>query len=105
VKCSDFLKELTDYLDNDMDSRSRSELEEHLRWCHNCYVVCNTTKSTIEIYRGSELYELPEELRGRLQAAILSRCKCQHSATAAPAMDPDPAIDPAIDHSKKPSQP
>jgi hypothetical protein len=105
VKCSDFLKELTDYLDNDMDSRSRSELEEHLRWCHNCYVVCNTTKSTIEIYRGSELYELPEELRGRLQAAILARCKCLHSRTeassSAPALDPEPAIDPP----NKPSQP
>ncbi len=52
MKCSDFLKELTDYLDNTMDSQTKAELEEHLQWCHNCYVVCNTTKSTIEIYRG-----------------------------------------------------
>ena len=43
MKCSDFLKELTDYLDNTMDQRTRAELEEHLQWCHNCYVVCNTT--------------------------------------------------------------
>jgi hypothetical protein len=83
VKCSDFLKELTDYLDNTMDERTRSELEEHLRWCHNCYVVCNTTKSTIEIYRGSELYELPDELRSRLQAAIISRCKSHKSSSEA----------------------
>ena len=63
MKCSDFLKELTDYLDNTMDPHTKAELEEHLQWCHNCYVVCNTTKSTIEIYRGSELYELPDDLR------------------------------------------
>jgi Putative zinc-finger len=93
VKCSDFLKELTDYLDNTIDQRTRSELEEHLRWCHNCYVVCNTTKSTIEIYRGSELYELPDELRGRLQAAIISRCKCHQSSTDA-AASPTRAMDP-----------
>jgi anti-sigma factor RsiW len=75
VKCSDFLKELTDYLDDTMDSKTRAELEEHLQWCHNCYVVCNTTKRTIEIYRGSELYELPDELRSRIHSAIITKCQ------------------------------
>ena len=76
MKCSDFLKELTDYLDNNMDPTTRAELEEHLQWCHNCYVVCNTTKSTIEIYRGSQLYELPDDLRNRIRTAIISKCNC-----------------------------
>ena len=81
MKCSDFLKELTDYLDNTMDSQTKAELEEHLQWCHNCYVVCNTTKSTIEIYRDSKLYELPEELRSRIHAAILANCQCHKHGT------------------------
>jgi hypothetical protein len=75
VTCSDFLKELTDYLDESMDAQTRAELEDHLQWCHNCYVVCNTTKRTIEIYRDSHLYELPDDLRGRLRTAILTKCK------------------------------
>jgi len=74
VTCSDFLKELTDYLDDAMDAQTRAELEDHLQWCHNCYVVCNTTKRTIEIYRDSHLYELPDDLRDRLRAAIVSKC-------------------------------
>ncbi len=61
MTCSEFLKELTDYLDESMDAQTRAELEDHLQWCHNCYVVCNTTKMTIEIYRDSHLYELPDE--------------------------------------------
>jgi hypothetical protein len=69
------LKELTDYLDDTMDAATRAELEDHLNWCHNCYVICNTTKKTVEIYRGSELYELPEDLRNRLRAAIMSKCQ------------------------------
>lgn len=81
MTCSEFLKELTDYLDNTMDTRTRSELEEHLQWCHNCYVVCNTTKRTIEIYRDSELFELPDDLRSRLREAIVSKCK-QHKQDA-----------------------
>jgi anti-sigma factor RsiW len=77
VNCSDFLKELTDYLDGVIDADTKAELDEHLAWCHNCYVVCNTTKMTIEIYRGSELYELPDDLRTRLRSAILQKCADQ----------------------------
>jgi len=76
VTCSEFLKELTDYLDESMDAQTRAELEDHLQWCHNCYVVCNTTKRTIEIYRDSHLYELPDDLRDRLRSAILAKCNC-----------------------------
>jgi predicted anti-sigma-YlaC factor YlaD len=83
VKCSEFLKELTDYLDNTMDTQTKAELEEHLQWCHNCYVVCNTTKSTIEIYRDSRLYELPDELRTRIHAAIITKCECHKNDVAA----------------------
>jgi len=82
VTCSDFLQELTDYLDGAIDTQTRAELEDHLQWCHNCYVVCNTTKMTIEIYRDSKLYELPEDLRDRLQAAILSKCKSHKNGCA-----------------------
>jgi anti-sigma factor (TIGR02949 family) len=75
VKCSDFLHELTDYLDGAIDASTRAELEEHLAWCHNCYVVADTTKKTIEIYRDSQLYELPENLRTRLRSAIVEKCQ------------------------------
>jgi predicted anti-sigma-YlaC factor YlaD len=75
VKCSDFLKELTDYLDGVIDTRTKAELEEHLHWCHNCYVVCNTTQKTIEIYRDHQIVELPDDLRSRLRSAIVSKCE------------------------------
>ena len=75
MNCSDFLKELTDYLDESLDARTRAELEEHLQWCHNCFVICNTTKKTIEIYRDSQIYELPDDLRLRLHSAIVTKCQ------------------------------
>jgi hypothetical protein len=75
VTCSEFLKELTDYLDQSLDAPTRAQLEEHLQWCRNCFVICNTTKKTIEIYKDSHLYELPEDLRGRLRTAIMSKCQ------------------------------
>ena len=72
--CKEFLNELTDYLDGTMSEAVRAELDEHLHWCHDCHVVLNTTKKTIEIYRDNRIYELPEQLRVQLQQAIMTKC-------------------------------
>ena len=55
MKCNDFLKDSTDYLDGTSDMALRAELDEHLHWCHDCHVVMNTTKKTIEIYRDNKI--------------------------------------------------
>ena len=66
MKCAEFLTELTNYLDGVLDEKTKVELENHLSWCHNCYVVCDTTKTTRNLSRLSSLYELPDDLRSRL---------------------------------------
>ena len=75
MKCSDFLKELNDFLDGSVDPKLMAELKEHMTWCHHCYVVLDTTKKTIQIYKENQVYELPEGVRSRLHSAILSKCK------------------------------
>ena len=75
MKCTEFLKELTDYLDGKISENLKIELDEHLHWCNECHVVMNTTKKTIEIYRDNELYELPTSLRTRLHDAIMKKCR------------------------------
>ena len=75
LTCKEFLQELTDYLDENVDAEIKAKLEQHITECPNCWVVCDTTKKTIEIYRDSKLYELPEDLETKLRTAIASRCK------------------------------
>jgi predicted anti-sigma-YlaC factor YlaD len=75
VKCTEFLQELTDYLDGKITEDLKVELDEHLHWCHECHVVMNTTQKTIEIYRDNKIYELPEDLRNRLHQAIMTKCR------------------------------
>jgi hypothetical protein len=53
----------------------RADLESHLQECEHCVITLNTTRKTIEIYRSHEIYELPEDLRVRLEKAILAKCK------------------------------
>jgi anti-sigma factor RsiW len=75
VTCSEFLAQLDDLIDDKVAAPLRAELEEHLSGCEHCVITLNTTRKTIEIYRTHELYELPNELRERLQSAILAKCR------------------------------
>jgi len=75
MNCSEFLAQLSDFLDNKVTTGLRGDLEEHLQGCEHCEITLNTTRKTIEIYRNHELYELPNALRKRLQEAILAKCK------------------------------
>jgi anti-sigma factor RsiW len=66
---------LDDLLDGSVSAKTRTDIEQHLRGCEHCEVTLNTTRKTIEIYRSHEIYDLPSDLRERLHAAIMARCK------------------------------
>jgi hypothetical protein len=75
VTCTEFLAQLDELIDDEVTKALRADLEEHLRGCDHCVITLNTTRKTIEIYRSHEIYELPEEVRVRLEAAILAKCR------------------------------
>ena len=70
LTCKQFLSELTDYLDEKIAAEVRADLEQHLSACPNCWVVCDTTKKTIRIYKGMETHPISPEVESRLLAAI-----------------------------------
>jgi Putative zinc-finger len=75
VTCTEFISLLDDLIDDSVSNKMRADLQEHLRGCEHCEVTLNTTRKTIEIYRSHEIYDLPPDLRERLHAAIMARCK------------------------------
>jgi hypothetical protein len=70
LTCKDFLQELSDYLDEAVDAGVRAKLEQHINECPNCWVIADTTKRTIQIYKGMDPYEIPVEVESRLMAAL-----------------------------------
>lgn len=75
MTCTDFLSQLTDYFDGQISPELLEEVREHLAGCSHCEVVLNTTRQTIEIYRGNDVYEMSTELRERLHSAIMAKCR------------------------------
>lgn len=91
LTCKDFLKELNDYLDESIDTELRRELEAHATECPNCWVIFDTSKKTLQIYKGMEPQQLPSRVHDRLMAALQKRIagKC-----GAPQPDPQSATSP-----------
>jgi anti-sigma factor RsiW len=74
VTCKDFLRELTDFLDESVDPALRQELERHITQCPNCWVICDTTKKTIQVYKGMEPEPLSDDLHAKLVQLIEKHC-------------------------------
>jgi heterodisulfide reductase subunit B len=70
ITCKDFLRELNDFLDETTDPVLRAELEKHINECPNCWVICDTTRKTIQVYKGMEEQDLPNRVHQRLMDAI-----------------------------------
>lgn len=70
LTCKDFLSELNEYLDESADPELRAQLEQHVNECPNCWVVVDTTKKTLQIFKNLEPQEIPEKVHRRLTEAL-----------------------------------
>ena len=70
LTCKDFLRELSDYLDESLGVEDRTQLEQHIAACPNCWVIADTTKKTIRVYKGMDPYPIPPDVEARLMQAL-----------------------------------
>ena len=70
LSCKQFLSELNAYLDEQTSAEERGRLQSHINECPNCWVVVDTTKKTINVYKGVEPQSVPNDVKERLMAAL-----------------------------------
>ena len=79
LTCKQFLKELNDYLDPHCDTITRLHLDKHVSECPNCFVIVDTTKKTLQVYKGMEEQAIPPAMHNRLWAAIERKMAAKRS--------------------------
>ncbi|MDX2180085.1 MAG: zf-HC2 domain-containing protein [Bryobacteraceae bacterium] len=82
LTCKDFLRQVSEFLDGTCDQAMKRDLEKHVNECPNCWVVFDTTKKTLKVFKGMEPKELPSAIRDRLMNALTKKMaakKCEHS--------------------------
>ena len=73
LTCKEFLSELTDFLDEKTSLEIKAKLQSHITECPNCWVICDTTKKTISVYKGMKNCSIPDDVHARLMAAVEKR--------------------------------
>jgi hypothetical protein len=61
---------LNDFLDESTDPELRKELQNHVNECPNCWVLLDTTKRTIQVYKGQDPQQIPDDIHTRLIEAV-----------------------------------
>ena len=74
MTCTDFLAQMTDYFDGEVQPELLAEIQSHLGECHHCEILVDTTRQTIRVYRDHQVYELTDEVRERTVARIMAAC-------------------------------
>jgi len=71
MNCRNVIRELSNYLDGDLDLNLKQSIEHHIEKCEDCHLLVDTTRKTIQIFCKSEPLPLSEDVRGRLHAALM----------------------------------
>ena len=85
LTCREFLLELNDFLDETekIDVELRRKLQAHITECPNCWVVCDTTKKTIQVYKGMQAQTIPGAVHDRLMKALEKKIAAEQSSASA----------------------
>jgi hypothetical protein len=75
ISCDQFIAEFGDFLDGDVASDIRRQLEDHLAHCRTCWVMVDTTRKTLRIITDSSSFDLPEALSEPIVAKVMGRVR------------------------------
>jgi anti-sigma factor RsiW len=73
LNCKGVIRELSNYIDGDLDLAMKQELEQHLGHCEDCTMIVDQTKKTVKIFCDSEPVALPSDMHSRLHEALRRR--------------------------------
>ncbi len=74
-KCQDYISELNDFIDGELDPQLCREIEQHIGECENCRIMVDSLQQTVKLCREGKTEELPAELEKKLNNILLKRWK------------------------------
>ena len=73
ISCEEAWREVSNYLEGDLDPGLRQRMEEHFRACKNCSAVLDGTRNVVRLVGDGKSFEVPAGFSRRLQARLAAR--------------------------------
>jgi hypothetical protein len=73
--CEQVWREISNYIDGDVDAAVRSTMEQHFRTCKKCASVLAGTQNVVQLYGDERMLEVPAGFSLRLEQRLEQRLK------------------------------
>jgi hypothetical protein len=70
VACERVWREVSDYIEGDVDAALRAAMDEHFRTCKKCMSVLQGTRNVIRLYSDERMIEVPAGFGRRLERRL-----------------------------------
>lgn len=70
MNCQGVIREISNYIDGELELPVKQEIEHHLEHCGDCNLVVNQTRMTVEVFCDANPVELPSDVKSRLHDAL-----------------------------------
>ncbi len=70
VSCKTIIANLSSYLDGEAAPEMRQKIEKHLRRCHRCTAVYDSTRKMLVITGDERMFEIPAGFSERLHTFL-----------------------------------
>jgi len=70
ISCQEVWREISNYLDAEVDPNLRAVLDEHFRGCKHCTAVLDGTRNVIQLYGDERMIEVPLGFSHRLHRRL-----------------------------------
>jgi len=70
ISCLEVWKEISNYIDNDVDPELRARMEAHFKACAHCTAILDGTRNVVKLVGDGMEYKVPEGFSRRLYDRI-----------------------------------
>ena len=70
ISCLEIFREVSNYIDGDVDDELRTRMEAHFKACAHCKAVLDGTRNVVKLIGDGVEFELPEGFSQRLYNRI-----------------------------------
>lgn len=66
LSCREVLREISNYIDKDVDPELRARMEAHFSGCDHCSAILNGARNIIELVGDGKVFTLPADFSKNL---------------------------------------
>ena len=75
ISCVEVWRELSNYIDGNVDPELRQRMKEHFKECEHCTAVLDGTRNVVRLVGDDRSFDLPPKFSDRLKRRVQEKLR------------------------------